>query len=95
MNEGDQREQPILVEEPRPDLPPRFAASLAGCRELRDNWDGYGAPPISEKALASAAQLLTTAVVVPMSHGGVLVEMCGDAVSIELDENGEIVGPGV
>ena len=66
--------------------------------KLEINWDSYGAPAISRKALLAAQNimfyLLTDApsFVAPTSHGGVTLEWSrgGYSIEIEIGPDGEI-----
>lgn len=69
---------------------PGVPAALAGLPTEPD-WDGYGNPPPSAAAIATATHLLTEAQVTPMSHGGLLVEWRNGDFTVEIDEDGAII----
>ncbi len=65
-----------------------MADKLDRLRELKTGWDGYAGPPISEKALRTAASIQYT----PMSSGGLMIELhgFGPMVEIEVEPDGAI-----
>jgi len=65
------------------DLEARFAHIAA----LKENWDSYGAGPISPAALAAARAFLDDAQVVPCSSGGVQLEWHTLGGDVELQFN--------
>lgn len=58
-------------------------------RQLPAGWDSYGAPQISERAIATAKSLLYT----PMSDGGVQIELHagGGEVEVTIRPDGRVV----
>lgn len=65
-----------------------FEQQIAELRKLEDNWDSYGASPISEKAIETASYLA----IVPVCNGGIQIELhAGEAeIEIEIDEGGRV-----
>lgn len=59
-------------------------------KDLKQNWDSYGAPPIDDGAIAHAHQVLMAMdtdqpfAIVPMSSGGVQLEWTEDGYRFEL-----------
>jgi hypothetical protein len=81
-------------------LPPSDAAQQADkLLALKDNWDSYGAPMISKRAVDAALQLrnvlATAPSFVPMSDGGVQLEWHsqGFDVELEIEPNGKLADP--
>lgn len=67
---------------------------LEQLRKLEANWDGYGSPSISPKAIYVARELLTNLAnpaIGPMCGGGLQVEIriAGVDIEIEIDQNGK------
>ena len=65
-----------------------FVQRIEGLRTLEEDWNSYGAPPISEKAImAVCAQTM-----VPTAHGGITVEFGqkGWMLELTLDAYGEL-----
>ncbi len=61
-------------------------------RQLKENWDSYGASPISEAAIRCLGQFA----VVPSSDGGIQLEYHGNCdVEIDISPGGQIVYVGV
>lgn len=59
---------------------------------LKENWDTYGARPITKEAIEAARSFLSTLTVVPCSDGGVQIEAhaIGIDVEIEIGPNGGV-----
>lgn len=56
-------------------------ADLSGLRALRDDWDTYGAPPITDAAIRTGEAVFF----VPCSNGGIQVEMHAGGMDIEIE----------
>ena len=61
---------------------------------LKDNWDGYGAPVISIMAIKNCKALVAGIQYVPTNRGGVQIEITygGIEVEIELNKKGNVCG---
>ncbi len=67
-------------------------------RELKDGWDSYGAPPISEKAIGAAKAFVAHFQAAPTTSGGVGLEVVfgrtergGFEFSVGFDAEGQVV----
>lgn len=58
----------------------RFSDRLDGLRNIEKGWDGYRGLPPTEHALATAANIQ----VIPMSCGGVNIEMHAGGADVEI-----------
>lgn len=59
--------------------------------ELEENWDSYGAHPISPKAIAKARFIMETLPwPVPTVNGGVALEWDADS-TLEIDADGNVI----
>ena len=68
----------------------RAREKLLSLRDLPENWNTYGSPPIEEAAIKAGERfldLLSTMAVVPVSGGGVQFEI-GGALEIEFLPDG-------
>ena len=73
-------------------------AQIAKLSKLRDNWDGYGSPPVTDVAVAMARKLAKALLelkapvpqVCPVSGGGLgwTLEVCGRRLELEILPSG-------
>ena len=52
---------------------------------LKEDWNSYGAPPISSLALEAAMRCLNGIVLVPTAKGGVTLELHMNGMDLELE----------
>lgn len=72
----------------------KVIARLESFKGLEPNWNSYGAPVISEKAIEAAKAFFEHANAVPTSQGGVQLEWHLKEADIELvfNDKGELTG---
>lgn len=73
-------------------MPETAESKLCRLATLQSNWDGYGAEPITAKALETARHMLMFASVVPVSEhpgSGVQIEWHQDGYDVEIHIGGD------
>ena len=66
---------------------------LESFKELKHNWDSYGAYPTDKRAIDACKMFLKHAPVVPINDGGVQIEWFGDdnvEIHVEFNPDGNI-----
>lgn len=61
-------------------------AKLDKLAALSEGWDGYGCVPVDERAV----KILQSVDLSPMSDGGIMLELWGGVVSIEIGADGSL-----
>ena len=65
--------------------------ALTEFAKLEDNWDSYGAIPITNGALEKAKYFLSGLFVCPTSGGGISISLGDEEIFIEIDGDGSYV----
>lgn len=61
--------------------------------KLKENWDSYGARPITKNAIRKGGEIIGSFEVVPTVEGGLLIEfgVPGISIEIEITPDGSVV----